>query len=360
MTEISERDPSTIRRPRVDVIINNFNYATYLASAIDSALSQSYPATRVIVVDDGSTDDSVEIIRSYGERITAVVKDNGGQASAMNAGMSAVDGDVVIFLDADDMLEPEAAARIAGEFSTHPDLARVHYRLRVMDAGGRLTDEVKPEARLPLAHGDLTRATLRTPFDGAWLPTSGNAFSVRSLRRILPVPEGDYRLCADWYLVHVSSVVGPVGAIDEPLARYRMHGANGFSRAGASLDLTHLAETVEYARLTRGHIHRIARATGIPHDERRTASMCDIANRAVLMRADAGVQGDSRLSLFRGGLRAAGGRRDVGVAMKGMFVAWLAAALVSPRRVSRWLSEIFLLPERRQVINSVLGALHRS
>ena len=359
MATTSEAARSTGPRPRVDVVINNYNYAPYLATAIDSALAQTHPGTRVIVVDDGSTDESVGIIGSYGDRVEAVFKPNAGQASAMNAGAERVRGDVVIFLDADDALEPGAVARIAQEFAERPDLARVHYRLRVMDGLGRETGEVKPPLRLGLVSGDQVGPTLRTPFDSAWLPTSGNAFAAAALRRILPVPEQEYRLCADWYLVHVSTLMGPIGAIDEPLARYRMHGGNGFSRGGAELDLGHLAETVGYAAHTRRHLLRHARDAGIDHDARRIASMCDVANRVVLLRESRGVPGDTRSGLLRLGWRASAGRADVGIAMKGAFLGWLAATLAAPRPVARRLGELFLLPERRRRVNGLLGALHR-
>lgn len=358
VTAIRDSTGPTVALPRVDVVINNYNYARYLGAAIDSALAQTQPATRVIVVDDGSTDTSAEIIRSYGGRVEAVFKDNGGQASAMNAGLERVRGEVVLFLDADDELEPDAAERIARAFGEEPSLVRVHYRLRVIDSLGRDTGELKPATRLRLAQGDLALATLRAPFDGAWLPTSGNAFSAAALRRICPIPEDEFRLCADYYIVHVSSLVGPVAAIDAPLARYRVHGANRYERAAGRLDLAGLAQTVDFAERTRRHLLRVARLAGIDHDERRTASMCDVGSRAVLMRCGTG-RGDSRSGLLALGARACAGRRDVGLTMKALFLLWLAATLVAPRAVARRLGELFLMPERRQGINPLLGALHR-
>jgi hypothetical protein len=347
--------------PPVDVVVNNHDYARYLPDAIDSALAQTHPATRVIVVDDGSTDGSREIIGSYGRRIEAVLKDNGGQASAMNAGMTRCRDGVVMFLDADDALEPHAAERVAERFAREPGLARVHFRLGVMDAEGRPTGELKPPPRLSLARGDLRREILRHPFDGPWLPTTGNAFSAAALRRIMPIPEPQYRICADWYLVHVSALEGDVGAIDEPLGRYRVHSANGFTRSDGRLDLPHLAQTVEFAELTRREIGRHARQLGIPFDPGRVASMCDVANRTVLLRLGASrAPGDSAGSLLRAGLRACSARRDVAPLMKLMFMAWLAATLAAPRSGARRLGELFLLPERRKALDPLLEALHRT
>lgn len=93
----------------VSIIVSSYNYGRFLHHTIDSALSQSYKHTEVIVVDDGSTDNSVEIINSYGKKIIPVIKSNGGQGSALNAGFVACKGDVIIFLDSDDKLMPTTA-----------------------------------------------------------------------------------------------------------------------------------------------------------------------------------------------------------------------------------------------------------
>src|SRR5215207_5228480 len=96
----------------VSVVVNNYNYERFLREAIDSALEQTYPHTEVVVVDDGSTDGSREVIAGYGEQVIPVLKENGGQASAFNAGFEASGGEVVIFLDADDYLFPHTVERV--------------------------------------------------------------------------------------------------------------------------------------------------------------------------------------------------------------------------------------------------------
>src|SRR5690349_9032182 len=114
-------------QPLVSIVVNNYNYGRFLNECIDSALNQRYAAVEVVVVDDGSTDESCEVIRSYGARINVVFKNNGGQGSAVNAGFAASTGSIVLFLDADDALAPDAVDRIVREWN--PCAARIQYRL---------------------------------------------------------------------------------------------------------------------------------------------------------------------------------------------------------------------------------------
>src|SRR5260370_20141390 len=106
------------------VIVNNYNYERFLREAIDSALNQTYRNTEVIVVDDGSTDGSLEIIASYGQRIIPLVKANGCQNSALNAGFSLSRGDVILFLDSDDVLVPSAVVAAVDAFC-EPDCVQL-------------------------------------------------------------------------------------------------------------------------------------------------------------------------------------------------------------------------------------------
>src|SRR5512135_3658615 len=94
----------------VSVIITSYNYGRFLREAIDSALNQSYPATEVVVVDDGSEDDSRDIIESYGKAVVTVFKKNGGHSSAINAGFAACHGDIICPLDSDDAFTADKVA----------------------------------------------------------------------------------------------------------------------------------------------------------------------------------------------------------------------------------------------------------
>jgi glycosyltransferase involved in cell wall biosynthesis len=210
------------------VIINNYNYAAFLREAIDSVLRQTYDRTEIIVVDDGSTDNSREIIASYGDRLISILKQNGGQSSAFNAGFERSRGDIVIFLDADDMLLPQTAERMAQLFQARPGTAKIQYRLAVIDARGRQVGMLKPPRHVPMPSGDLRQRVIRNFDDLPWQSTSGNAFAAQALRRIFPVPEQAYPppTGADYYVANVISLFGTVLALDEVGGYYRMHGSN--------------------------------------------------------------------------------------------------------------------------------------
>ena len=94
--------------PLVSIVIPSYNYGRFLRQTIDSALNQTYPNTEVIVVDDGSTDDSREVLAGYGERITVHLQENRGEAVAYNTGFRLSRGAIVCFLDSDDALLPTA------------------------------------------------------------------------------------------------------------------------------------------------------------------------------------------------------------------------------------------------------------
>ena len=171
-------------RPLVSIVINNFNYAHFVGAAIDSALAQSYSPVEVIVVDDGSTDNSREVISSYGNRLLAIFKPNGGHASAFNSGFGASHGEIVIFLDADDVLLPEAVTETVHIWT--PGVSKVQWVLTSVDANLSPLGTTVPYAPYAMPSGDWQRyraGPLRTP------PTSGNAFARELLEQLMPLSE---------------------------------------------------------------------------------------------------------------------------------------------------------------------------
>jgi len=203
----------------VTIAICNYNYERYLAAAIDSALEQDYPGTRVVVVDDGSTDRSREIIVSYGSRIRAVLKPNGGQVSAYNRALEEIDSEYVILLDADDLLYPSAVTEVMRRFAAG-DYAKVQFRLDVIAQDGSATGVSVPHSDAPADCGSLLREGWLYPSP----PASGNAYKRDALCKIFPIPEtSEGRYGADFFAIYGIALVGQVASIPHTLGAYRVH-----------------------------------------------------------------------------------------------------------------------------------------
>jgi len=230
-------DQRVSESPLVSVLISNYNYEHFLEEAVDSALKQTYSKLEVVVVDDGSTDGSRELIESYGDRVIPVLKENGGQASACNAGFRASKGEIVIFLDADDVLLPDTVGKVVAAFQSRPGVAKVQYRQQVIDASGKFLGDLQPRAAFAMQSGDVR--PLLMEFDRyVWPSTSGNAFAAAVLDRIMPIPEVLYRGIPDIHLCTLSAVFGEVISLEEPGSLYRVHGANNwFDQQTGSVNL---------------------------------------------------------------------------------------------------------------------------
>jgi len=208
------------------ILINNHNYAEYLRESTDSALDQTYPCIEVVVVDDGSTDESAEIIRSYGDRVVPVFKSNGGQASAFNAGFAHSTGDIICLLDADDVFEPQKAAEIVNAYQKFQDIGWCYHPLvlfgEVAESSVRpsgLTDSFAFDFRSRLAQG---RSPLSAP------ATSGLSFKRALLDTILPMP-AVIKITADNYIKFASFGLSKGYVIHEVLARQRIHSGNRYT-----------------------------------------------------------------------------------------------------------------------------------
>lgn len=210
------------------IVVVNHNYGRFLEAAIDSALAQTYSETEVVVVDDGSTDDSRTVIASYGRDVVAVLRENGGQASAWNAGLAASGGEAICFLDADDELGP-AALEQSVPLLTPPGVVKVHWPLLEIDETGRATGLVTPREELP--RGDLLERVLSDgPHSYPTPAASGKLWSRRFLSRVMPFPPDAQRAHgADVYVSTVAPLYGRLDRVAEPQGTYRLHGANNWA-----------------------------------------------------------------------------------------------------------------------------------
>mgnify|MGYP001040358070 CR=1 FL=1 len=215
-------------RPLVSIVINNYNYGRFLRDAIESALSQTYLPVEVIVVDDGSTDESRSIIEEYarGNKVIPVLKSNGGQASAFNAGFAASRGDFILFLDADDVLLPTCVEEALAAW--REGATKVQWRMQIVDERLRPDGRLRPEAYVTFPSGSFRYALLRWR-DYPTAPTSGNLFPRQFLMNVLPIPEHLWRITADGYLNTMAGLLGDVISLDRTLGLYRVHGDNSWT-----------------------------------------------------------------------------------------------------------------------------------
>ena len=204
------------------ILINNFNYRPFVETAIASALAQTHPA-QVVVVDDGSTDGSQEVIAAFGDRVRAVYQRNGGQASAMNEGFRLATGDVVVFLDSDDFLEPHAVETLLSGW--RPGTVLGQYPLTIVDVEGTARGVYPDPPHVGLADGNVREQLVAT---GSYpvTVTSGLAFARTVLDQVMPIPVGPFRNAADGYLTRAVAFLGRVQRFDERLGSYRQHGCN--------------------------------------------------------------------------------------------------------------------------------------
>jgi hypothetical protein len=211
------------------VVIANYNYGRFIGQAIESALTQDWPNVEVIVVDDGSTDNSADVIGSFSDKITAIFKENGGQREANNVGFERSAGDVVIFLDADDVLVPGALRSIASVWRA--GLSKVQVLMQRVDAQRRPIRNVIPKLRdvipkiPPGMSADAIRDWAYKTSEYPTPPGSGNAYARSFLERIFPL-DASYDSFTDSTCIAMAPYIGDVETIAAPLVLYRMHGAN--------------------------------------------------------------------------------------------------------------------------------------
>lgn len=206
----------------VSVIIDNYNYEKYIGEAIESVLLQTYTDYEIIIVDDGSKDNSREIIEDYSkkypDKISVVFKENGGQASAFNAGFLKTKGDIIAFLDSDDYWYPSKLEKIV---EAHKKYGLVghnkHYSQGTSNKEGR--NFITQRQKILKKYG--------IPY---LLITSTISIKREILEKIFPMPEEKFRICADNYLMIYALYLSDFYYIDEELTFYRIHGKNGYAR----------------------------------------------------------------------------------------------------------------------------------
>ena len=226
--------PSGTGGPSVSIVIPTYNRARWLRGAIDSVLDQDYPDLEVVVVDDGSSDDTPALLERYAKRhderrFRFLRQDNAGQATALNRGNAAARGELIGYLSDDDALKPGALARLAGALAANPRAAVAYPAYEVIDADGRVEDTIRPIRYSPLealrlhdtviGPGGLARRDALEAA-GGWDP--------------------DFRFMGDLILWMGIGLAGDAIRIDEPLARWRRHPGSATIQLGLEHAREHL------------------------------------------------------------------------------------------------------------------------
>lgn len=206
-------------------MIASFNHAPYLRRCIDSVLDQSHPPAEIVVIDDGSTDGSREIISEYGNRVTALFQENAGTYAALNAGFERATGDWIAVQNSDDVWAPDKLARQAEIIERSPHIGIVHTGFACIDENGRQYGSIPPEFSLPDYHGSSVSEMLPTMIRSMPVIISSAVISRAAWSRFGPF-DPRFHGMGDWDLCLRVSQELLFGFIDLPLTLVRKHSAN--------------------------------------------------------------------------------------------------------------------------------------
>lgn len=226
-------------RPSVSAVIPCFNAAAYIADTIDSVLRQSATVDEIIVVDDESTDGSGEIAAARSDRVRVIRQSNRGECGARNTGTLAAEGDVIAFLDADDLWHPRKIERQLQYLAAHPDVGAV--------TTGITTFRIDPAEELERAinkDSDLQSLTPLRLLTVPWISQSAIAIR-REVARAALYPEG-ITDSGDMIQTVMMRQITRFGGVEEKLAHYRRHPAQ---TTGSGVHYARsLAYRIEWAR----------------------------------------------------------------------------------------------------------------
>jgi hypothetical protein len=349
--------------PGVSVIVLNYNYGRFLTAAIDSALSQDHPLCEVIVVDDGSTDNSRSVIASYGVRIRSVLQEaNIGQISALKGAWPLARHPILIILDADDVLLPHAATTVARRWT--PATVKTQFPLISIDASGRQLGHISPKYPPNLTTETIRTELLRTG-GSPNSPGSGNAYG-RSLLEMVARDGGfefdnprEYHM--DAILECNAPFYGEVATIYEPLACYRMHNSNLW--AITAIDPKQFSAKYRTFLLKNYYLAHRCGKWGIPFNPAAAAnkSIWPLECRLIVDKLAPG-RDPLREPIQRTLSRALKACADARLPLSNriMRAAWFAGVAITPRTVARRLIALrFVVTERpswfEQVLTSVLS-----
>ena len=203
----------------ISVIIPTYNYGRFISDAIRSVLAQTYRPLETIVVDDGSTDGTEEVVGLFGDAVTYIRQSNAGVCAARNHGVERSSGELIAFLDADDVWEPSKLERQSSKFD-RDDIGLVHSGMREFDG------ETGHTIRLHLDGAEDDAALSLLLWEGIPVNVSGSAVMVS--RKAFDAVGGfdtQMKVGEDWDFCYRIARQFKVGFVPEPLVNYRSHAA---------------------------------------------------------------------------------------------------------------------------------------
>jgi GT2 family glycosyltransferase len=224
--------------PTVSVIIPVYNGECFLRECLDSALAQTLAPFEVVVVNDGSTDGTADILREYNHRVTIIEQENRGQAFAVNRAVANSTADLIAFLDCDDTWDRRKLEREVATFERFPGAVAVYCDHRRIDASGKTTG---PSGALAYPRG--SGQVLRSLIHGNFITTPSTAMvRAHSFRAVGGFDEADPALGSKDYGFWLRlATEGSFIYLAETLASYRHHSNNFSSRIGSRRILSDLA-----------------------------------------------------------------------------------------------------------------------
>jgi len=335
--------------PLVSVIVPNFNYARFLRACLDSALALEYEPKEIIVVDDGSTDDSRAVIEEYERagKVTAIFKENGGQPDAVNVGFSRARGDLIYVLDSDDVVFPHMLKHVLALWT--PRTSKVQFSLESINERGAPLHSVFPNYHHTRTPEDLRESVLKT---GEYQspPTSGNVYARSYLERILPIEKERFRF-SDGPMNAVAPLYGDVASIPSPLGQYRMHTANAWGRN--SFNPRTYTTAVRHNMALEAFVVEHSQKLGMPVGPQpanhgpwalqyRMASAC--------LNPDEHPIAESPADVAKLGVAAVHESTSLTAAQKAVMVSWFTLMALGPRRIQEELTKVRFLPAYRAPI----------
>jgi glycosyltransferase involved in cell wall biosynthesis len=352
----SARTDTEATLPLLSVIIPNYNYEAYVGEAIESALNLDWPHVEVIVIDDGSTDGSRAVLARYGARIKTILQENSGQLVACNKGLALSRGELVIFLDSDDVLDPSLVREAYAAWT--PRVSKAQVQMRSIDAQGRFSGSVFPQfARTPSPEDIRRWAASSSAYPTP--PGSGNVYARWFLERIFPLHD-TCGTANDSYCLAAAPFLGDVVTIAKPLVSYRIHGRN--QGALLRLDAKQFVRQMTRARLRRKYACSIAQTIGMTLREdavdRSFTYLCYRASSLKMLPHAHPLENDSALRCLLDFTRAFFTPQGLSLKARISMLVWgWAVCLLPASAASRLILWRFAPAARPPTLKSLLGRL---